>query len=242
MRISLLALFFNKKKVAAMKRIIKALFKPMEHVYCYLLILGLVSNSSVLIHDNSFFSIISILGLSVVTAYIEVAFYTLIPNATIKKLYLLVVSSLHGIICLTEYFLILNFQTIICQDIIDILGETNPNEIANFASAYLHPLNIILYLLAVISLNYAAWMLSKFVVRVRHFKVANFALLLFGMILSVYTCANFVLYRNGMSMPQRTSLTRLAYSYYIMKQRSSGTKHLTSVCQNAKVACITPPI
>lgn len=222
------------------KKLIQAISSPMGWVYYYLLILSLISNYIVLTYDEGLLAVLSILGFSVVTAYVEALVYKVLPVKVLQTAFLCVVAVIHNAVCITDYFILINFQRIINQGIIDILGETNPDEISNFAASYLQFHKILMYIITAVLINYAAVKVSKYIVRLKSLRILNIAILLWGCAISVYTCVNFALYRNGMSMPQRTALTRLGYSYYIMKQRSNSVERVHNLCRSIKVVS-TPP-
>lgn len=223
------------------KRLKKIITKPVQQVYYYLLWLLLISNFTVLVYDKGNFTPLYILAFSVFMAYIFASIYENISNKWFSRSFLVIVVTLTNILCTVDYFLLLNFHTIICQNVVDILGETNPNEISEFVSTYLSPMRIFVYVAVVIMLNSLLWYLAKFLVQVHSLLYVNLPLLLFGTVLCIYTCVSFALYKNGMGMPQRTAFSRVAYSCYTTFQRSKSISHLNELCKTVKVYPSTPP-
>lgn len=223
------------------KGVKRKLTEPIQQVYYYLLLLLLIANFTVLVYDKEFFTPLYILGFSALMAYTFAFIYDNIPNKWFSRGFLAMIVILTSILCVVDYFLLLNFHTIICQNTVDILGETNPKEVSEFVSTYLSPIRIFAYVASIIMLNGALWFLSKFLMRVRSLLYVNLPLLLLGTVLCIYTCISFALYKNGMGMPQRTSYSRTAYSCYTMFQRSKSINHLNELCKTVKTFRSTPP-
>lgn len=224
--------------IKSLKKIIE---KPVQQAYYYLLLLFAISNFTVLVYDKGFFTPLYILAFSVFMAYVFASIYENISNKWLGRCFLVTVATLTNILCVIDYFLLLNFHTIICQSTVDILGETNYNEVSEFISTYLSPTRIVVFFAVVILLNSLFWCLSKSLIRLHSLLYANLTLLLVGTILCIYTFISFALYKNGMGMPQRTVLSRAAYSCYTTFLRSKSISHLNELCKTVKVYQSTPP-
>ena len=106
-------------------------------LYLYLLLLNVVSNFGELIYHRSAFAIFSMVVLAALAAYVETSFYKLINWKWPKTVFLLLVVFFHNAFIVIDYFLIYHFHMAIGQDVVDILAETNPVEVANFWVTYL---------------------------------------------------------------------------------------------------------
>lgn len=139
-------------------------------------------------------------------------------NSFIKIIYIWIVITIFFILFIIDYFLIFNFYSVVTKDTIDILAETNQNETREFLSVYLSPLKLILGLIFLSLFLVLIWAFSKFIVKIKWFKFIGVAFIVVGSVLWSYSAICFYLYRNGFSIPQYTSLSRVVYSAFLVKK------------------------
>lgn len=119
---------------------IQGLCKPVSSSFAlYILLINLISNIVSVKLYNNVIDVAFIVFLSAFTAYIESSIYCFIKNAIVKKIYASVLIIVHNMLAIVEYFILVDFQKFINQDIIDILCDTNPVESSNFIATYLQP-------------------------------------------------------------------------------------------------------
>jgi heptose-I-phosphate ethanolaminephosphotransferase len=133
---------------------------------------------------------------------------------------------------------LVNFQTIINQDVIDIIAETSLSEIQNFAVSYFSVKNVLITIFTLIGLNILVHGVARFFSKIAIIRKTILCIVLIGSIIYCYTIYNFVLYRNGMSIPQLTTITRIVYSSYIVNNRIKEIDNLIHVCKNVNATSI----
>ena len=219
-----------------MKSFKNVILKPVTNRFFWIvLILNLLSNLVDIKYHHSVFAILSMVFLSAAIAYIESSLYVLLTKKVIQKIYAFIIITFHNILVIIEYVLLINFQMIINQDAIDILAETNMEETSNFLHSYLPSIWIILLCLCLFFLmNWTIWKLSDKLVKM-HVKWTPFCLALCGFGLLLVCAFNFVKYRNGMSIPQYTTLTRSGYALYNLRGRLIEIRNLDKICSNLQV-------
>lgn len=199
--------------------------------FLYVFILNLFSNFSYLKYDSSPFAYCCMFSLSAFIAYIESATLLLLSKQVLRKVYVLTIIAIHNILVICEYFLLTNFQMVLNQDAIDILAETNTIEIENFLETYVSPTVVLLYATLVLLLNLFIYILVKYIVRLR-LQSFYFVSAACGFVVLCLCGYNFVKYRNGMSIPQYTTITRSGYALYVMKGRAEQIRQLQLVCES----------
>lgn len=209
--------------------------KPVSSkLYIYLFLINMVSNlvSTKLNHD--ILSVVAIVSLSAFIAYCETALFLILRNKWLRRAYAGVVIAIQNILVIVEYFILINFQRYIDQNIIDILGDTNPVESSNFVETYLKPQTIFLYLAACALLNVILVIIVIYIAKVRYRKLM-LIISLFGFLTAGYCVFNYAKYRNGRNIPQLTTLTRLGYSLYCAHNRVIETNAIRRVCEKLTV-------
>lgn len=215
---------------------IQGLCKPVSSSFAlYILLINLISNIVSVKLYNNVIDVAFIVFLSAFTAYIESSIYCFIKNAIVKKIYASVLIIVHNMLAIVEYFILVDFQKFINQDIIDILCDTNPVESSNFIATYLQPHVVLLYLVVCIVINVVLVILVRLLVKIRY-KEISLILSVLGLFTVSYCVANFVRYKNGMNIPQLTTLSRLGYSLYCAHQRIVQTDEIRIVCEKEKVS------
>lgn len=210
------------------------LLRPFRsNIFLYLFLLNTVSNLAYAIYGNGSIVILSMLALGSLSAYVETFVYMLIPWQKIKIIWLTFVVVIHNILLIIDYFLIYNFHMVIGQDVVDILAETNTDETVNFANTYLGWTTILVWLAFLLLANILILAISRLLGRIQH--IWAYALLcIAGVAIMAFCIYNFILYRNGMTIPQYQTSTRLGYSIYIMHQRMQTTVELRDICQKVE--------
>ena len=143
---------------------------------------------------------------------------------------------LHNILILVDYFCIFKFQTPLIQDKIDILLETNPDEVSDFLNTYLSFSSVAVIVLAVAAFNLSSYLLASAAHKLLKHKgwCAITAAIGFGG--WIFMAVSYKMYGNGFSIPQFTSPTRIAYSYHTYSARYGDIKALCQTCKNAEAA------
>jgi len=222
-----------------LRTFLRLLGKPTSgYLFFFVLILNLLSNYTYLKYDNTLFAIVSIFFLSVFIAYLVNVIYLLLAKSWLRKAFASIVIVIHNIFVISEYFLLTNFQMVLNQDAIDILTETNPLEIEDFLQTYTSPGLLASYVIVVLLLNLVTYLIAKSIARF-HFKNIFPAFALCGLGILCLCVYNFVKYRDGMSIPQYTTITRSGYALYVMKGRAQQIRQLQIVCKNLAVQQIT---
>ena len=208
-----------------------ALLNPVKSsLFLYLLLLNFVSNLADLVYDQSAFAIFSMVMLAAMLSYIETAIYKVLSLKWPRIIFLLCVVLYHNILIATDYFLVYQFNMAIGQDVVDILAETNPVEAQNFLDTYLTLPLFILLLVAILLFNILIMGIVQ-LIKLTPYKWPAFGCSFIGVVIMIICMYNFALYRNGMSIPQYQTTTRLGYSIYVMKQRLQKIVTLRGVCQ-----------
>lgn len=130
-----------------------------------------------------------------------------------------------------DYFLITNFSLILNQDIVDIIADSNPNETKEFLCTYL-PVHAAIGYFAVIGIFiYACLRISKWASNNRYGLYISAILIITGGGIWGYCIRGYLLYGNGYSIPQFTTITRAAYSGVILKSRLKQNAILAHNCK-----------
>ena len=203
--------------------------------YMFVFLLNLVSNYVVTSEDNMPFTYFSVFFLSAFVAYIESAIYVVLTKKSIKQLYVVLITLLHSILIACEYFLLFRFNSFLNQGIVNIIGETNREEAQSFINTYLPPIQILVVLVLLAALLTIIYGLSILISKTRY-TIPAFLFSLTGLGLALYGGYGFLRYRDGMSIPQHTTLTRLGYSIYQLKQKNSDIVLLRDVCKNVEAS------
>lgn len=215
---------------------IQGLCKPVSSSFAlYIFLINLISNIVSVKLYNNVIDVSFIVFLSAFTAYIESSIYCSIRITVVRNIYASILVVAHNVLAIVEYFILVDFQKFINQDIIDILCDTNPVESSNFIATYLQPHVVLLYLVVCIVINVVLVILVRLLVKIRY-KEISLILSVLGLFTVSYCVANFVRYKNGMNIPQLTTLSRLGYSLYCAHQRIVQTDEIRIVCEKEKVS------
>lgn len=222
------------------KQLFDTITAPVKNkVYYFLLILNLVSNCAGIYLFEEWQHLIGMFLMSFIAAYVETVIYLLLKWTWLRRLYLIVITIINNILILVDYYMVFHYQTVLHQETIDILSETNATEIRNFFSTYLDFQTIFISIVALLLLNAIAYGLSILFSKVRLLvipMVLSFCGLgVFG--LGIY---NYIVYRNGMSIPQYTAITRVASSCRTLNTRTSQISDLRKLAKSTRVSLKNP--
>ena len=215
--------------------------KPVQgRLFAYLLMLNAVSNCCICIHYQQFVPILCMLTLAGLTAYVESAVCMLIRFRWLRLLTLLLFVVVHNLLIVADYFLVYQFHMALGQDAVDVLAETNAVEAANFLETYLNGWNLLLWLLFLVALNYVLLLLSRFLSRINFWAHMAILIVVCGVAVMGTCVYNFSVYRDGMSIPQFQTPTRIGYALYVLHQRQQKIVMLRAVCSSVRATTVDP--
>ena len=197
------------KKKGLLYKLSKICTQPVKGwFYIFVFLLNLVSNYVVIKDDKLPFTYFSVFFLSAFVAYIESAIYFVLTKKSLRRIYVVLITLLHGVLIGCEYFLLFRFNSFLKQSIVNIIGETNSDEVQSFFKTYLPPTQILIILALLAALLAIIYGLSRFIAKIRY-TIPALLFSLIGMGIALYGGYGFWRYRDGMSIPQHTTLTRL---------------------------------
>lgn len=224
------------EKETIINRIGKLLTTPIRsHFFILVFLLNIISNLSSLRYQNGLVYTIEIISLSALIAYAESVIYSLIPTNALKKIYGGFIILLHTALAVIEYFILINFRKNINQDVIDIVGETNPEESSEFLQTYFSFSSILAYIIITILVLALLYFVTKNIYkRVKYTPIA-LLLILGGVMTLGYSAYSFILFRDGKSIPQLTSLTRSAHALFTMRNNMKQIDRVYAACKELTV-------
>lgn len=202
-------------------------------IFWTIFLISLFSNLSFIYFNyNGFKSIFLIFSLSAIYS-----FFIALPSLFIKNIVFLRI--FYGIIILSlivlliiDYYLIFNFSKVINSDVIDIIFETNFNEIKDFFQAYISIELVIIVITLTIAFIYGCIKFSRFLSNFKIINIMGCCLVISGLVILIYSFFSFIKYRNGDNLPQYTSLTRSLYSAYVHNKRVNEIEHLSQISES----------
>lgn len=215
-----------------LRTIIRWLRKPASgNFFFFIIILNLLSNYIYIIFNSTFYIIICIFFISSIIAYLENVIYLFINIKWLRYLYVFLIVTFQNVLIIFDVFLLFNFQKILNQYVVDILADTNSIEIDNFIQTYISTNFCLGIGLVVILLNILIYYLSTILVKSRanHFFLMSS---LCGFFITCFCGYSFIKYRNGMSIPQCSTITRGGYALYLMKVKKRQIGELRNVCKD----------
>ncbi|MBQ3255384.1 MAG: phosphoethanolamine transferase [Rikenellaceae bacterium] len=175
-------------------------------------------------------AIVGIFFLSAFIAYAELAVYNILPKY-IKSIYFWALIIVQNILLITDWFLVFNFQTLICPETIDILRETNLNETKGFLSTYLTLLNVISITISIIAINAAIFFASMAISAIKNFEKYIHSISIGGLIYVVIFIINFTFYGNRI-IQHYSSITRTIHSVIVSINLSNAYLQVSDICRN----------
>lgn len=217
-------------KVEQILKVICAPISAHPALYLYILLLNLISNYSVTIWHTKLGAIVGIFFLSAFIAYAELAVYNILPKY-IKSIYFWALIIVQNILLITDWFLVFNFQTLICPETINILRETNLNETKGFLSTYLTLLNVISITISIIAINAAIFFASMAISAIKNFEKYIHSISIGGLIYVVIFIINFTFYGNRI-IQHYSSITRTIHSVIVSMNLSNAYLQVSDICRN----------
>ncbi len=215
------------------ERIFKLLYAPISAhstLYLYIFALNLISNYSAIIWHSKIGAIIATFLLSAFIAYAEIAVFCIFPKS-LKPIYLWLLVIVQNILLITDWFLVFNFQTLICPETIDILRETNLNEAKGFLGTYLTFFNVISIVIAIIAINVAILFVAKVVSNIKYFEKYIYSILLASLIYVIVFIISFTFYGNRI-IQHYSSVTRTIHSMVVSINLNKAYLQVSDICRN----------
>ena len=207
------------------------------NTYSYLLLLNLISNCSYFYTSKTLLSLVLMACLSAALALIETMIFSCLTRVRmLSKLYLFLMGVLYTILIVGDYFCIIYFQTTFDQSKLDVLRETTSSEATEFLHTYLSVGLFLGVLIGCSILNLLLIQLSSILSRNKRIPFLFASTSFVGLVVWGFMMVSYIKFHNGFSIPQYTSLTRIAYSYKISRQRSFEIQQLYGICQNIDVS------
>ena len=202
--------------------------------FIFIFLLHLLSSLVYLHFQYSPLTTTGIILLPAFIAYCESCIYCLIQSEMTRKYYTGALVVLHNILAIVEYFLLINFRMTISQDTIDIIGDTNPVESVNFIDTYINTVTILMYVGGCLTVNYILYNIANWLYKTRYQWIA-FGMTSMGFLMMLYCTYGFTKYRNGMGIPQMSSITRSAYAIFLTYKKIKQNALLVLTCEKLKV-------
>lgn len=139
--------------------------------------------------------------------------------------------TIHNIIIVVDYFLIIRFHMVFNQDVMDILAETNANETTNFINTYLNFGTISIASIFIFLFNYLCWIISCFFSKHKKTCICcTGGTTIIGLFVIGRMLYNFALYKDGLSVPQYVAPLRISYASSVLAKRIQEIKSLQTIC------------
>ena len=202
-------------------------------IFWTVFLISLISNLSyIYINYSDYKSIFLIFSLSATYSFIITLPSLFIKNRSFLYVFYVIVIFSLMILLILDYYLLFTFSKIINSDVIDIIFETNFNEIKNFFQAYISIKLVILVITITTALVYGCIKLSKLLSKYKTISFIGCFFILSGLLILFYSFFSFIKYKNGDNLPQYSSLTRSIYSTYIHNKRVKEIEHLAQISEN----------
>ncbi len=194
--------------------------------YFSLLLINLASNCAYLFFKGgfipSFWSISFIISSAVLLSGIESLFLSVFDyRSNIRKVLYISFLLFHSTILLLDYYLLIVFQLVCNQDVVDIISETSLQEATNFICTYL---DVPAVLLIAASLSFFIFIVSK----INHWLKSRQCCLLYYIISIIILIGifdvgrsfyGFCKYRDGYSGPQYSATARIGHALLMLYNR-----------------------
>ena len=208
-----------------------------EKSFTYLFLLNLISNGAYAYTYHPFMALLLMVCLSGSMAFLETLLFSFLRRKRLLgRLYLIVIVTVYSLLILTDYFCIFNFQTTFNQDKLDILRETTSKETKEFLQTYIS-FGLLSAGVVGVFLLHGILLFLSFIIANKKIICRFFAILtVTGFIGWAFMVVSYAKFHNGFTIPQYTSVTRIAYSYHVSKQRLDEIKQLYTVCRHIPVS------
>ena len=219
-----------------MNSIIHFISRPFSsfHILLWLVLINFVTNAPDLIYHNSFFAIMAYISTSILFGYVESLLVLLVNHRWYKIAVLSFILVITSLLAVVDFFLILKFNRIVNEDVINIISETNIDESCQFLESYVNWIDIVIVLFSATVVNYLIYLTTQFI------KNKNNRILLF--IAKALTTCSFMFifaigysvffYGNAQGVTQSASLLRVAHGFNTMQNRKKAIKSLYSINDN----------
>ena len=203
-----------------------------NQIFLILLLFNILSNGAALAMYKDALSILSVLGISALSATVEFCLCHLFTNQKVRKCVLWFFVVLHLLMAVVDYFLIANFQSFLNTDTLCIIAETTLIEIKSFFSTYLDFTSVLVVIISVfLILWFSFWIARKL--------AGKWLMALLSLILTVLGVSVFATAASGVefesdgfnSISQLHSFTRLGHSALGFKSFLSEVKALRTANQ-----------
>lgn len=199
--------------------------------------LNLVSNCTYAYTYHPFFAVFLMVCLSGSMALLEMFLFRILSKVgSLGKIYLLTIGTVYTIFILTDYFCLFNFQSTFDQDKLDILRETTPKETKEFLQTYLSFGLVLGGVACVVLLHIILFFISLTISKIKMVRFFLAIISTIGFMGWGFMVVSYIKFHNGFTIPQYTSITRIAYSYHISKKRLDEIKQLYTVCKQIPVS------
>lgn len=195
----------------------------------FLFLLNLVGNSVWLFLNPTLLSVILVILLSALFTIIEVLLFRIIPTSLLKAVYAVVMIVLHNVIGIVDYFLLYHFRAVIDTNVISTVLLTNDGEASEFATTYITPPTIAVFLLAVILVNVFIYKIALYVSRLRYTLWTIRIAAILSIVFLVGNTALFMLFNISANAqtPMHQAFLRVGREYVLFKQ----SIHLDEIMQ-----------
>lgn len=206
-------------------------------IFIYFFFINLISNCTYAYTYHPFLAVLLMVCLSSTLALLETIIYkSLNKNRLLGTLFFIVIALFYTFLILTDYFCIFNFQTTLNQDKLDILRETTAKETKEFLQTYLTFGKVFVGVVCIFLMHGVLFFLSTIFANKTWLQNVFAIMSIIGFISWGGMIVCYVKFHNGFTIPQYTSITRIAYSYHVSQERVNDIKELYKVCKHIKVS------
>ena len=183
----------------------------------FLFILNLVGNGAWLFIQSTISSVILVIVLSALFAVLEVLLFRIIPTSFLKAAFATILIVLHNVVGIVDYFLLYHFGTVINHIVLDAVLLTNTGEASEFVTTYISPLLFIVFLMAVIFVNIAAYALSCYLNRFRKMVWTMYLIAAMTIVLILMNSIVFMLFKSKIitNSIMHNAILRLNTEYFL---------------------------
>lgn len=202
-------------------------------IFIYLYLLNLVANCLAIFNFQSLLAYVSFVMLAAIITFVEVVPIKLLSQLNwLKRIIVCILVMLINGLIVVDVFLIKEFSLLFGEDVINIIADTNPTEVSNFASTYFSISNILMIIAIVVLINWIALFVSKVVVKFKRIWVINTILCLGGIFLGCFSVYSQKVFGSGLGIPQYASITRYVHAGYLLNKRYAHIENLQKICAN----------
>ena len=198
--------------------------------FVYLLLLNIVSNMAVLRLGYSIKHIVTIILISFVAAYVANVLIISLRKPLLKVVGYSLLSVVHNVFILLDYYLIFQFGRIFNQDIVDILSETNAVEIDNFLDTYVSFGTVLLAIILLGTINLVLYSLAWIISKMRLTPIWGVATII-GLLIYLCMGLSYIRFKDGMGLTQDNAIMRSAHSFLVLNTTLQTIEDLKNTCR-----------